>query len=131
MNGADPHGLQPSTNNRSTYGGFEGHFIYGGGIEVLNCCEGNRQMLKVYVKVCIGAAFGYSYTVGGVFNVKDGTCPDLSGPSIEGGYGPLEVGVSISPDMPVTIGYGGGWGGKFTPCWYFLVSEKDLGCCRK
>ena len=127
----DPFGLAETQGHNTTYTDGEGHFIVGGGVEVVTCCSGKTKILAAFGKVCFGAGFGYSVSTGGVYNVvKTNDCASLfKGFSVEIGAGPLEASMSASEGPPVAVGAGFGAGGKATLCYYFLLYEKQIGCC--
>ncbi|MBI5694878.1 MAG: RHS repeat protein [Nitrospirae bacterium] len=112
------------------YFGGEAHALVGAGVEVFVYCENGKLKAAAYIKLCLGAALGYGYGGGGVWGYEGSDFAGaMSGPSIEAGVGPIEGGASLSPSLPTSAGVSVGEGGKFTPCWYFLLKVKELGCC--
>jgi RHS repeat-associated protein len=135
-NNVDPSGLA------STKGG-EGHFILGGGFFEVNCCTENGKGLKhLYLKVCLGAAFGASGGFAKVSNSDGASCSNpaknLLGGELGFAVGPIsaDAGYSVATNGSGGSGSGGASAGlgaevKATACYYRLLSTapgKD--CCK-
>ena len=125
VNRIDPLGL-------ASYTSFEGHYVVGGGLTGLKCCtEDGRSLQHIYVKVCVGVAFGGSLSMGSSSNSDGKSCSnpaknllsgEISGAFIFG----IEGGVAVDTGGSGASVYGGGGFGsghmgleiKSTGCYY-------------
>jgi len=117
------------------YLGAEAHTLYGYGRDTVYCCdEQNRRWRVRTSKHCLGAALGVSGG-GGIFPFKNRrqNCPyGFSGFAFEAGAGPLEAGVGINDPLAWSGGVGQGIGGKFTVCYYRILSAEVIdNCCEQ
>jgi len=134
VNKRDPNGLfLRQYKDTILYGGVEGNFVVGTGLEAFTCCEGNERMLSLFWKICLGGGFNVGFALGQVLNAPEGDvdCSKLfKGISIEFGVGPAELTITPTKDKGFwALGFGGGGGGKATVCYYIFLTKFRIGCC--
>ena len=132
MNSVDPWGLKAAG-----YGGWEVQFILGGGEITVTCCDGKKLRKLKYRKICYGAGFIVGGSGGVTGNSQGKSCKNppkiLIVPELGAGFFGLiggECGIGFS-EQGASPGCGGsvGFGFKATACIYWLVDNKEVGCC--
>ncbi len=114
---------------QTIYAGFEGHALIGFGLETYIGSNDDKIIAQLYLKVCLGDAYGGGIGGGIVLNTPKNIKNIFEGPALEEGFGPFEASQSTSSGkimhsygyVPYSFGYG-----KFTPCWYFPLADTVL-----
>ena len=93
-------------NGFASYKDFEGHFVNGIGLTAIFCCtEKGEALSQIYIKLCLGSAFGLSLGFGGVTNSDGKSCSNPPKRLLSGELG-IALGV-IGGEASFSVDVGG------------------------